>query len=430
MNNKNYIFSGFILVLLCVLLFSCGAKKKIITKSFSNHMFQKRLEPVMLPSIDGQGIIQARFKDKNCTDIDHFYYDPEHPEYFVNKEVRVNFHFVNSLDSSHNYKPDVGVKYAKELLLYANRKLRDNKKMKMPAGNETPVYPVPYRYVLTPDGNEDGDDGIYFHYLENPFFVNGGRKANNYDRKMIDTLAVNQDSVLNIFYMVHHPDSVASKTYIGKEAGIALGKSVKLGINFDRPANSWSYSGLLNHEIGHVFGLSHAWTKNDGCDDTPQHPNCWNKGPAPCDKAVSNNVMDYNSVQMAFTPCQIARAYRTLTRFNSNKRDLTIKEWCRYNPDNDLVIQDTVLWNRTMEMSGNITIANGGMLIATCRLNMAEGSYIKVQGGGGLILHSATLFNECDYIWNGIITEDSQNNPATIEYIDTFYLENVIENIL
>jgi hypothetical protein len=316
------------------------------------------------------------------------------------------------------------VKFAKELIYYANGKLRDNKKMNLPEGNDTPVLPVPFRYHLFEDKDMPEGKAIYFHYLDDPFFVNYGDNSNNYDRKLINQLAKDQDSVLNIFYMVHHPDSLLSKNYKATPAGIALGHSVKLGVNGSAKVNSWTHAGLLNHEIGHVLTLNHSWGRSDGCEDTPPHPNCWNKGPKPCDGVVSNNVMDYNSVQMAYTPCQIARTYNLMMNERSSKRNLVIKEWCTLRKDKTIVVRDTQIWNRPVDVYGNLVIEKNGFLMSNCTINMPEKSTIHVRAGGQLVLNNATIKNDCGKKWNGILVDEATNTAGNVSYIDTFYIEN------
>ena len=76
--------------------------------------------------------------------------------------------------------------------------------------------------------------------------------------------------------MPHHPDSIASKTYAGGGVGVALGTNVKMAGMFESKQPFWNYRQILSHEVGHVFGLQHSWL-SDGCEDTPKHPNCWNR---------------------------------------------------------------------------------------------------------------------------------------------------------
>lgn len=92
--------------------------------------------------------------------------------------------------------------------------------------------------------------------------------------------------------------------------------------NRQTSGNNYYPHTLIFHEIGHNVSLQHTWNENDGCDDTPQHPThpgfqCWsinNPNDSRCDEIteVSNNVMDYNSVQRALTQCQIQRVHNFL----------------------------------------------------------------------------------------------------------------------
>jgi hypothetical protein len=92
----------------------------------------------------------------------------------------------------------------------------------------------------------------------------------------------------------------------------------------------------LNHEIGHTLSLGHTWEGFDFCDDTPEgflydhidgnncypkRANCWTYDPSkpgcpkkPCDEwsKISNNIMDYNHWDPAWTECQIGRMNQNL----------------------------------------------------------------------------------------------------------------------
>jgi Secretion system C-terminal sorting domain/Pregnancy-associated plasma protein-A len=78
----------------------------------------------------------------------------------------------------------------------------------------------------------------------------------------------------------------------------------------------------MRHEIGHCLNLSHSWSSDDYCDDTPVgyeissgvYGQCddWSSNTnSPCNNwaNVSNNSMDYNVYSNALTPCQIGRIH-------------------------------------------------------------------------------------------------------------------------
>ena len=368
----------------------------------------------------------------NCNDVAAYWPDTDHLNHTPIRYLRVNFHFMNSADSSKNYQGARARRYARRLIQEATKALEDNQQMYLPQGNDTPVLPVRYRYEVTSSEGFERDSGIYCHYDDDLFwFVSRGKNRNNYDRDVIQDYGIGLDSIINLFIMPHHPDSVESKSYSVTSSGIALGSGVKLSGIFETRKEPWEFKGLINHEIGHVLGLRHSWNTNDGCDDTPKNPNCWNVDlPPPCDTAASNNFMDYNASQNAWTPCQIGKIHQAMSREGSLPRKMLIPTWCTFDSTKSIIIRDTISWTGAKDLEGNLIIADGGVLEVHCRLSIPPAGQIIVQDGGKLLLKNARIHNACGQTWKGIQVHRAKKNPGEVVYFGECSIENVEEGVM
>ena len=355
--------------------------------------------------------MEAESKDKNretCADRSSYAPNPD-PEYALpNRKVRVNFHYISNMDSTSNYQGKNAQNWTRDIVFQSNEDLGRNTKMNLPLGNNTPVLPTGYRFVLTPDKDSPQNKGAYCHYDDDPnicYFVHKGKNRNSPKKELIHQYGVNTNSIINVFVLPHHPDSITSKTYNHEQTGIALGTSVKVsGILEIKGYQPWLFRGLINHEIGHVLGLAHTWRGNDSCEDTPHNPNCWHrtKNGSKCDSLNSNNVMDYNLNQSSWTPCQLARIHYNFANINSRQRGLLIPAWCKLDTNLNMQIRNQVHWPRAMDLNGHIIIHEGATLKIDCRVALPKGARILVKPGGHLILNDARLHNDCEETWEGI----------------------------
>jgi hypothetical protein len=319
--------------------------------------------------------------------------------------VRVNIHFMNSKDGRYNMPESETAAYAREWIKATNSNLDQNQKMLLPHGNQTEVLPIPYRYVISPDPLVPGDDGVYYHIDDTLCYaVKTGRERNISDKRVIEKYAVREDSVLNIFLQTHHLDSIPSPTYKPDASGISLGSSVKIFGRWHQRPSVWDIRGITNHEIGHSLGLAHTWGGHDGCDDTPAHPNCWNKtDKPPCDSMFSNNMMDYNAHMAALTPCQIGKILMNMSRAGSIQRNILEPRWCVLDTTATITVTDSMRWEGSADLEGHINIQAGGILEIGCRVSMPEGAMITIFPGGKLvILSGGQLHNACGNQWGGV----------------------------
>ncbi|MBY5957305.1 hypothetical protein KUV50_04095 [Membranicola marinus] len=361
-------------------------------------------------------IVLRSHGDRSCVGSENYIPWERHSPIAPKRTIRVIFHFMNSKDGQKNLQGDKAVQFAHDLLASANHDLRNNQPMRLPLHNTTPVLDPLFQYEL--ENKADGTPGIYEHYDDEFYYlVKKGPYKNNYDRSVIDRFGIDLDSILNIFVQVPPPDTMMVDNYGGLKTGVALRNAIRISGPLLTDARVWSYAGMFNHEVGHILGLGHSWVR-DQCEDTPEHTNCWNftNDGSACDSLVSNNIMDSNAEQDAFTPCQIGIIQRSLSEQNRPTRYIQSKDFCYRQFAEPLRIIDTVVWCRETDVVSDVIIDKNSVLVISDRVSMPAGSALFIRLGGQLIIKKeGKLENACGMAWKGVFSKTPGAGQVVIE---------------
>jgi hypothetical protein len=353
-------------------------------------------------------MVRQSTKNQLCSDYNSYIPDTTLPKANITYTLKMIFHIIEGPFGQSNFDLESGKTYFTNMINNCNLRLSLNEKMKLPLNNAVKVIDPKIRFAIS-SKNFEGANTFYHHIEEDPvyaYFLNKGMGQNNYNTTIIKKYAVRDDSLLNVFIMSFPPKLMQDNPSEYHGSGIALGSSIKMGGMYQKGGPDWGYATMFTHEVGHMLSLGHAWV-DDGCEDTPVHPNCFgdNLGPCANGSLASNNLMDYNNNQMAITPCQIGKMRQVLAQEGNFQRQLLDFDFCKISKKEDIIIKNKVRWTGERDIDRSITVKKGGVLHLCCRLSLPENGYVKVEKGGELVLEDVKIHNACGYEIVGVTVE-------------------------
>lgn len=390
MVRKNHLILFYICILLTCLLQACSAR--YIAKSATIEDWKELSQD------------QLKRKYSKCYNTNNYITDTSNILFWPMQTIRVNVHIMDKKSMALNMDSTQAFEEIKRMIREVNAMIANQTESMLP--KDSPVPPSIPRFRVALESNpKDNSPGIYFHYDEEiPRHVHRGKNSNIGNSECYNKYKFQQDSVLNIFFLAHHPDSLASKTYNNNTGGVAIGnRFIKVISDWKNNYKPYQITQSIVHEIGHIYSLSHSWIRNDGCDDTPPHRNCWNYNePEGCNE-ISNNIMAYTAYAKNFTPCQTGRMQMAMSRPKSKARRFIKNTWCEGIEDQENYFDKEFTLSKHTALSGNLHLLPGAKLEITCSLSMPKDSYIYVYPDAELSIIGGKIYNECGLPWNGIV---------------------------
>ncbi len=176
----------------------------------------------------------------------------------------------------------------------------------------------------------------------------------------------------------------------------------------------WLFARVINHEIGHIHNLPHAFSCQNTCYDMNAYAQCtgnaadgdcgkcWGCNQTPCPWGIGNNLMGYNGHQSALTPCQ----WETMFNY-ALANDLPYAGFCELPPARPIVIDKDTEWSgNALLMHRDVQVTNGATLTIANEVRFGGGAQLEVEVGSVVeVKDGAHITQLCpDAEWGGFNT--------------------------
>ncbi len=285
-------------------------------------------------------------------------------------------------------------KIAKDLIYWANN-ASSNVETSMPGGAVLPGNDLKVRYTDVDDCNdiviiENGGNVQNIQGKLNIHIIN----TSNTSFGTMGSMGAIQMRLKNIGNKIIHPN---------------------------RSFDEWIYGPLMNHEIGHDFGLCHAQHDGNLCEDIPNNQVCASGETDPacgqvsisCDSRNKNNIMISGAAkQRGFTPCQFTEAFPGMVD-ESAWRTTYLNECL------DIVIdqpQETTHIECELFICSKLIVKTGSELVLRGRLIMDRDAEIQVERGARFVMENGNIVGGefTPGYWKGIRLSDGYTDQVDI----------------